>query len=211
MFAVKLCEGVNVIHSPSSENVRFPVRFAPPCKTVKAPGMNAIGWTAWEKRTITRPFNGKPVLSLAGSTVETDGSDSNVIEIGAALLDSPLTVTITFPVVAPNGTGVTMLDGVQDVGVAVTPLNITVLVPCAEPKLVPTIVTDAPIVAEVAERLVMLGSCNTVNGTPVLAVPLTETITLPDVAPLGTGATIVVALQPVGVPGVPLNVTELLP
>lgn len=42
---------------------------------------------------------------------------------------TPTTVTSTGPVVAPVGTGTTMLDAPQLVGVAVVPLNVTVLVP----------------------------------------------------------------------------------
>jgi hypothetical protein len=37
------------------------------------------------------------------------------------------------------------------------PLNVTVLVPWAEPKLVPVIVTGTPIATADVERLVMLG------------------------------------------------------
>jgi len=44
------------------------------------------------------------------------------------LLATPPTVTATFPVVAPVGTGATMLVALQPVGVAATPLNFTVLV-----------------------------------------------------------------------------------
>lgn len=50
------------------------------------------------------------------------------------LLDDPLTVTTTLPVVAPDGTTATidvLLQLVIDV--AVVPLNFTVLVPCVEP------------------------------------------------------------------------------
>src|SRR5713226_9472586 len=50
-----------------------------------------------------------------------------------------------------------------------------------------------------------------VNPTPFDATPLTETTTLPVVAPLGTGATIVVAFQLVGVALVPLKVTVFDP
>jgi len=46
-----------------------------------------------------------------------------------ASLARPLTVTTTFPVVAPAGTGTTMLVALQLVGVADVPLNVTVLVP----------------------------------------------------------------------------------
>jgi hypothetical protein len=51
----------------------------------------------------------------------------------------------------------------------------------------------------------------TVKFIPLLATPPTVTTTLPDVAPVGTGATMLVALQLVGVAAVPLNVTVLVP
>ena len=63
---------------------------------------------------------------------------------GLIVLDTPPTVTTTYPVVVPLGTGVTMLVALQDVGVADTPLNVIVLAPCDEPKFVPVMVTDAP-------------------------------------------------------------------
>ena len=44
-------------------------------------------------------------------------------------LATPPTVTTTLPVVAPVGTGATMLVELQLVGVAAVPLNATVLVP----------------------------------------------------------------------------------
>lgn len=68
------------------------------------------------------------------------------------------TVTITFPVVAPEGTVVTMLVVVHVVTVAAVPLNFTVLVPCGDPKFVPVIVTDAPTAPEVADKLVIVGA-----------------------------------------------------
>ena len=49
------------------------------------------------------------------------------------------------------------------------------------------------------------------KSEPLLACPPTVTTTLPVVAPVGTGATIEVALQLVGVATVPLKVTVLLP
>src|ERR1035437_4876126 len=51
----------------------------------------------------------------------------------------------------------------------------------------------------------------TVKAAPALATPFTVTTRLPEVAPTGTGTTIDVALQLVGVAGVPLNVTVLAP
>ena len=60
------------------------------------------------------------------------------------LLAIPFTVTTTFPVVAPEGTDVTMLVALQLVTAAGVPLKVTVLVPCADPKFVPVIVTAVP-------------------------------------------------------------------
>src|SRR5713101_7957506 len=125
------------------------------------------------------------------------------------LLATPPTVTTTFPVVAPAGTGATMLVALQLVGVAAVPLNVTVLVPCVAPKFVPVIVTDVPTTPEIGFKLVMLGA--TVKLTPLLATPPTVTTTFPVVAPLGTGATMLVPLQLDGVAAVPLNVTVLVP
>jgi hypothetical protein len=55
------------------------------------------------------------------------------------------------------------------------------------------------------------GLAVTMKVTPLLATPPTVTTTLPTVAPLGTGATILVLLQLVGVASVPLNATVLVP
>ncbi len=120
-------------------------------------------------------------------------------------------MTTTLPLVAPVGTGTVIVVAFQLVGVAVVPAKLTVLMPCVEPKFVPVIVTDVPTAPEVGDRLVMLGVGTTVNDTPALDTPLAVTTTLPVVAPLGTDATMVVALQLVGVAAVPLNVTVLVP
>ena len=125
------------------------------------------------------------------------------------LLARPLTLTTTFPVVAPVGTGTTMLVLLQLVGVADVPLNVIVLVPGDAPKLLPAMVTEIPTGAEVGERLVILGGI--VNSAPLLARPETVTTTLPAVAPVGTDTTMLVSLQLVGVANVPLNVTVLVP
>ena len=73
------------------------------------------------------------------------------------LLATPPTVTTTFPVVAPAGTGTTMLVAFQLVGVAAVPLNVTVLVPCVDPKFVPVIVTDTPTAPDVGAKLDTFG------------------------------------------------------
>jgi hypothetical protein len=112
------------------------------------------------------------------------------------LLFTPLAFTTTLPVVAPAGTAATIEVAFQLViVVAVVPLNVTVLVPCVEPKFVPVIVTDAPTSPVVGDKLVMLGAATTVKLTPLLFTPLAFTTTFPVVAPVGTIATIDVALQ----------------
>src|SRR5438552_1782028 len=96
----------------------------------------------------TGPEVGERVLTL-GKTVKV-----------TPLLAAPLTVTTTGPVVAPDGTGATILVPLQLFGVAAVPLNVTVLVPCVEPKFVPVMVTDVPTAPEVGERLAMFGAAN---------------------------------------------------
>jgi hypothetical protein len=64
--------------------------------------------------------------------------------------------------------------------------------------------------------LAIIGNCGapklvTAKGIPLLATPPTVTTTLPVVAPIGTGAVMLVALQFVGVAVVPLIVTVLVP
>jgi hypothetical protein len=73
------------------------------------------------------------------------------------------------------------------------------------------IVTDVPDFPEVGEILVMIGADVFVNRIPLLRSVSTSTTTGPVPSPAGTGATIVVALQLVGVAGIPLKVTVLVP
>jgi hypothetical protein len=130
------------------------------------------------------------------------------------LLATPLTVTTTFPVFAPEGTGTTMLVADQLVGVAAVPLNVTLLVPFVEPKFDPAIVTTVPTAPLDGDRLVRVGAAVvlvTVNAMPLLATLPTVTTTFPVVAPDGTGTPILVADQLVGVAAAPLNVTLLVP
>jgi hypothetical protein len=126
-----------------------------------------------------------------------------------ALLVTAPTVTVTFPVVAPAGTGATMLVPLQLVGVAVTPPIFTKLLPCVGPKFEPEIVTNVPADPEVGFRPVIVTG-DTVKFMLLLANPLTVTTTGPVVAPLGTGIVMPVSIQfPVfcRTAGVPLKVT----
>jgi len=98
------------------------------------------------------------------------------------LLATPPTVTTTLPVVAPVGTGTTILVALQFaelVGFVAVPLKVTVLVPWVAPKFVPVIVTDAPTAPEVGFRLVMLGA-----GAVIVNVTAAELLTVKLGSPL---------------------------
>jgi hypothetical protein len=69
---------------------------------------------------------------------------------GEPLLAVPNTVTTTLPVVAPTGTVTVMLVALQALAAAAAvPLKVTVLDPCAAPKLAPVMVIDAPTAPEI--------------------------------------------------------------
>ena len=124
------------------------------------------------------------------------------------LLATPLRVTTTVPVVAPAGTLTLILVSLQLETEATVPLNVTVLVPCVAPKLVPVTVTAIPAIPDVGLKLVMFGGGITVKVTPLLEDPLfVVTTTGPVVAPLGTNATMLVLPQLVIPIELPLSVT----
>jgi len=120
---------------------------------------------------------------------------------------TPLAFTTTFPVVAPDGTVTPILPAAHDVTVAVVPLNLTVPLPCEEPKFEPVMVTAAPTASDVGDKLVMLGVARTVKLTPLLVWLDAVTTTFPVVAPLGTVTPMLVELQLVMEAVVPLNFT----
>src|SRR5947209_9544513 len=129
------------------------------------------------------------------------------------LLGTPPTDTRMLPVVAPAGAGTRICVSLQLFVLAETPLKVTplTLVPTVGPKFVPLMVTTAPIGPDTGLMVEMFGGGVTVKGRPLLAIPPTVTTTFPVVAPAGTGTSILVAVQFVGVPAVPLNVTVLVP
>jgi len=128
------------------------------------------------------------------------------------LLATPPTVTTMLPDVAPLGTGTIILVSIQSDGVAAVPLNVTVLVPWTGPKFPPTIQTEVPTGPEFALKETMFGVGGvTLNSTPLLLCPPTVITTLPVVAPLGTSTVMLVLLQLVRAPDIPLNATVLVP
>src|SRR5216683_6489433 len=111
------------------------------------------------------------VVQLPAVTVK---ADALLVAVG-----TPNTVTITFPVpVAPAGTVAAMLVGLQLVGVAMTPLTVTVLDPCAcvVPKFVPVMVMDDPTGPELALSKVTVGVANTVKEAVLLVAPMPPSV-----------------------------------
>ena len=123
------------------------------------------------------------------------------------LLLTPPTVTTTFPVVAPVGTG-TVIDVLdQAVGVPVATLNFTVLLPWVPPKPVPVMMMEAPTWPDELERPEIFGATDRL--ALLLLIPFTVTTTLlpPPVALLGIGAAIEVGAQLEGLAEMPPSVT----
>ena len=82
----------------------------------------------------------EPISASAGDTDVTAGA---LIEVNAVAVEArPETVTTTGP---SPGTTTSMLVSLQLVTVAAEPLNVTVDVPCAAPKLAPASVTLVPV------------------------------------------------------------------
>lgn len=126
----------------------------------------------------------------------------------------PPTDTVIFPVVAPVGTPATIIVvvGVPVID-AIVPLNFTMLFAAVVLKLVPLTVTVVPTKPLDGVKEVIEGEgAFTVNWLELVAIwPATSTVIFPVVAPVGTTATILVAVGvPVIVATVPLNFTMLL-
>jgi hypothetical protein len=116
------------------------------------------------------------------------------------LLADPSTVTTTGPVVAVAGTSAEICVLLQLLMVvAFTPLKLTVLLPCGDPKFVPLIVTVEPTAPLLGLRLLTDGAVTTyVNRSAELValVPpavVTVTSTVPALLPGGETAVMLVA------------------
>lgn len=102
-----------------------------------------------------------PTWPDAGVSEVMLGEDGSTVN-GSGLLAAPPTVTTTLPVVPPGGTAATIVVLLQLVTVnAPTPLNVTVLKPCEEPRFAPEIVTSVligPLVGLSEEMLGLAGA-----------------------------------------------------
>ena len=150
-------------------------------------------------------LTGQPPSQIS-EAIDGGGTSVNV----TPLLLCPLTVTTTGPVAVPAGTLVVMDVALHAVTAAATPLNITMLVPCACPKSVPAMVTACATMPVAGVRDAIAGGGMTSNGTPLLACPLTVTTTAPVTAVGGTIAVMLVSAQAPTDAAVPLNAIVLV-
>jgi hypothetical protein len=172
--------------------------------------MNVITLVPWdEPKPVPVKVTKDPIGPDVGNRLVILGAATTVKPL--ALLFTPLANITTSPVVAPGGTVTAMLVAVQDVTLALVPLNLTVPVPWGEPKLFPVTFTAAPTVPVVIDRLVILGVATTVKLFPLLALPDTVTTTFPVVAPMWTVVTMLVVIHAVAMAVIPLNLMVLVP
>lgn len=154
----------------------------------------------------TGPLKGVKLMMVGGGTIVTVKSATLVAVL-------PTTVTVIFPVVAPEGTDVVMLVAVLAITPAVVPLNLTVLLAGTVLKFVPVMVTVLPIGPLDGVKLVMVGGKRAVtvkSATLVAVLPPTVTEIFPVVAPEGTDVVMLVAVLVITLATIPLNLTVLL-
>jgi hypothetical protein len=153
-----------------------------------------------------------PTGPLLGETPVTE-SGSRTVNC-TPLLVTPSSVTVTGPLVAPDGTTRVTLVSLQALALATKPLNWTVLLPWFGAKPEPLIVTVPPDEAAEGVKLMIVGFI-TSNVTLVgLEIEPTVTVTIPgpDGVVPGTVATICELLQLVmEVATTPPKLTVLLP
>jgi hypothetical protein len=154
-----------------------------------------------------------PEIITEAPTAPLDGlnpvivGDGNTVKLDELVPATPFTVTDTGPEVTPAGTTAVRLVVVDVLTVAITPLNLTVLLAGVELKFVPVIVITAPMAALVGVKLVIVGvgTVKLVELVPVI--PFTVMDIGPVVAPNGTEVVILVVVELVTTADIPLNVT----
>ena len=124
-----------------------------------------------------------PVIVIEAPTAPLEGLNPVMVGVAKTVkfetlnIVTPLTVTEILPEVAPAGTVVVILLFVDEVTVAVVPLNFTTLSVAFALKLVPLITTTAPTAPLVGDKLVIVGVGNTVNSLALVPVtPFTVTV-----------------------------------
>ena len=122
---------------------------------------------------------------------------------------TPAIVTQAGPVSVPGGTTAVICESLQEVTVARLPLNWTVLLYCAEPKLLPEM-TTLPFTGPVdGVRAAMAGAPATVKGVPLLVALYLVTTREPLVAVEGKATVMLVSLHETPMPiSAPFRVIE---
>jgi hypothetical protein len=167
------------------------------------------------KVTVLAPWVGPNAVPVSVTVLPIGPDDGDTafsvgaIEKFTPLLAAPPTVTTMGPVLAPLGTGATIVRSPQLVGTEETPLKVTALEASVAPKPCPLTVTDVPIDPEDGDTLDKLGT--TKKLTALLETPPTVTTIGPVLAPLGTTATMPRFPQLVAYAGIPSKVTVLEP
>lgn len=130
----------------------------------------------------------------------------NTVKFVEPVIVTPLTEIEIGPVIAPAGIIAVMLVGVDAITSAITPLNETVLFEAVVLKLVPEMVTLAPMAPLEGLKLVIVGDGNIVKFVVLVTVtPLIVNAILPVVAPAGTVVVMLVAVDAEIIAGVLLN------
>lgn len=91
-----------------------------------------------------------------------------MVKSDALVAEFPATVTVIFPVVAPDGTDVVIEVAVLAVTIAVVPLKATILLAGVVLKFAPLIITDVLPVPLVGVKFVIIG----IKGAPTKASPV---------------------------------------
>jgi len=100
-----------------------------------------------------------PAVPTVPMSLSDQPEGSDVTENDALFAVCPFTVTLKGPDVALAGTTATIAVFDQFPTRAVVPFKVIVLLPCAEPKFVPVIATEAPTAPELGETLAIVGAC----------------------------------------------------
>lgn len=116
----------------------------------------------------------EPTNPVVGANDVIFGGGKSTVKLAALVMVCPPTATDIAPEIAPLGTVAVILVVVLEVTVAVTPLNLTILLAGVELKLVPVIVMDAPTEPKVGAKEEIVG------GAPQFMVAVQpERVTIP--------------------------------
>jgi hypothetical protein len=153
-----------LLGTPLTTTTTGPVPAPGGTGTTILPAIQLVGVAGAPSKVIVLVPRVEPkFIPLTVTTVPTTPDDGERVVMSSVgrkvnvtpLLETPPTVTTTDPVDTSGGTGTTICVAFQVSGIAVTPLKVTMLVPCVEPNPVPVIVTNVPTGPDGGHILVM--------------------------------------------------------